>query len=458
MVTAAGGAWEFDLDDIGFDLTFDTGVEARVTDGDGDATTVGNPQPPVVDASHVEEFVRGQGFDPSSTVDITVLDAPGSLNPPVAEVLGFVTDGDGNFHWETGADLMPGYEVTVVGSTKVLELVLLTFDVFDVATNVISGTATTGTDVQIGGGNESEGLRCDGDRHGWCCLWSFDLDDIGFDLTFDTGVEARVTDGDGDSTVASPPPPAQIEASPVDEFVRGGGFDPDSTVDITVRDAPATSGGSVVVFDPVFPTDSEGNFHWDTGVDLMPGYEVTVVGSTKVLVLVPLTFDVFNVATEVISGTADPGTDVQVNGGNESEGFEVIVTADAGGDWSTDLTGTIDLTADMGSEARVVDDDGDATVAGPFGGGSVVEQLDGLQFQLEELFAGGELKQGNFNMLQKELNKALAELEDENLKKACKALKKFIKKVDKTKDAELPPDQKLEHTDQATAIMDAIGC
>ena len=39
------GAWEFDLDDIGFDLTFDTGVEARVTDGDGDATTVGNPQP-----------------------------------------------------------------------------------------------------------------------------------------------------------------------------------------------------------------------------------------------------------------------------------------------------------------------------------------------------------------------------------------------------------------------------
>ena len=70
---------------------------------------------------------RGQGFDPSSTVDITVLDAPGSLNPPVAEVLGFVTDGDGNFHWETGADLMPGYEVTVVGSTKVLELVLLTF-------------------------------------------------------------------------------------------------------------------------------------------------------------------------------------------------------------------------------------------------------------------------------------------------------------------------------------------
>lgn len=214
----------------------------------------------------------------------------------------------------------------------------------------------------------------------------------------------------------------------------------------------------MVVFDPVFPTDSEGNFHWDTGVDLMPGYEVTVVGSTKVLVLVPLTFDVFNVATEVISGTADPGTDVQVNGGNESEGFEVIVTADAGGDWSTDLTGTIDLTADMGSEARVVDDDGDATVAGPFGGGSVVEQLDGLQFQLEELFAGGELKQGNFNMLQKELNKALAELEDENLKKACKALKKFIKKVDKTKDAELPPDQKLEHTDQATAIMDAIGC
>ena len=101
-------------------------------------------------------------------------------------------------------------------------------------------------------------------------------------------------------------------------------------------------------------------------MDLLPGYEVTVVGSTKVLVLVPLTFAEFDPATDPVEGTAPVGAVVRLNGGNESDGFEVDVVADGSGFWSVDLLAEhgFDLTFDIGAEARVFDEDGDSTSVG----------------------------------------------------------------------------------------------
>ncbi len=294
-------------------------------------------------------------------------------------------------------DLVAGLELTVVGvdtgdiSVHVLEP--LTYDVFDVVGDVSAGTAdpaAVGRMVNVGVGNESEG--CDAsatiDAAGdWSVDWTSIPECPGFDLTADMGGSANLNDEtDGDSTQADSPGPRTISGSLTPysstDAVTGRGWAPDaaSGVMLTVKDGP---GGTVLLGPvPVAVTedwDGDGlpeSFLYDTGLDLVAGLELTVVGvdtgATSVHLLEPLTYDTLDVVTESSSGTADPsavGRSVRVSTGNESGGCDATATIDAAGDWSVDWAALpecpgFDVTSDMGSQVQLYDEtDGDSTTA-----------------------------------------------------------------------------------------------
>jgi parallel beta-helix repeat protein len=304
--------------------------------------------------------VWGNGFTPDTEVTVEINRGLSLLFSGVEWVNEF-----GDFWLESSVLPEPGDVVTVSDGTISRELVVaaLTFDLFDMAADVMAGTADPGGEVRVGYGNEFEGydtvVIADGSGN-----WYLDVSGT-FDLTFDTGADAAVYEPDGDATIAWPPPLPQIRANPQGDFVDGFGFSGDTTVSIVITDGTGTplfSGGAAV-------DETETHFSVFPEVDIQPGHVVTVTGDdsgvVKTLEVATLTFDVFDVAADVMAGTADPGGDVRVNGGDESGGFELFAVADGSGNWTADLSGEFDLTFDTWTEAAVDDNDGDATIAWP---------------------------------------------------------------------------------------------
>ncbi len=86
-------------------------------------------------------------------------------------------------------------------------------------------------------------------------------------------------------------------------------------------------------------------------------------GAAKVLIVATLTMNPIDVDGDTLSGTADPGTWVRVNYGNEFEAYEAFVETDDFGSWLIDLSGQFNLTSESGAEAAIDDEDGDFTFA-----------------------------------------------------------------------------------------------
>jgi len=389
-VADGSGNWSVDLNTAefgNFDLTPTMGAQAWVSDGDGDQTVAEPIPPPAFAASLPGDQIWGWSFTPDASVVVEIFASSVDVVPlftsdPVP------TDPGGNFNLDAGVhgqDLVPGTYIEVTGSFKTLEMVDVTFDTFDPGTDTIAGTAPVGAVVGFDVGNEGGGVGGqvvpDGSGN-----WSVDLNTAefgNFDLTGAMGGQAYVTDVDGDQTVAEPRFP-QFQASLTNDWVNGWSFTPDASVVVEIF---ASSVDVVPLFtsDPV-PTDGAGNFNLDAGVhgqDLVPGTYIEVTGSFKTLEMVDVTFDTFDPGSDTIAGTAPAGSVVGFDGGNEGSGFGGETTADGSGDWSVDLNtaefGNFDLTADMGAQARLTDEDGDQTVAEPVPPPSFAASLTGDQ-------------------------------------------------------------------------------
>jgi uncharacterized repeat protein (TIGR01451 family) len=367
--TTADGSGNWSVDFTGtFDVTGGTHANASVSDADGDSTHI-NKAPATISGDLSCNSVNGNGFASSSSVSVVVKDAPGGTT--VYSNGSVPTDGTGNFNLFCGfgPDLVPGMEITVSdgSTTKVLVLADLTIDSVDPATDVVSGTAPANSSVFVGvnnppgPGGSGQNTTADGSGN-----WSVDFTGT-FDVTGGTHANASVSDADGDSTHINKAP-ATISGDITEDFIGGEGFDPNATVSVEVRDAP---GGSLLFSDTV-PTDEEGSFGLccapEVGLpDLVPGMEITVSdgNSTKVLVLVPVTIDAVDPATDVVSGTAPANSSlfVGVNNPPGPGGTGLNTSADGSGNWSVDFTGTFDIDALTHTDLHVFDDDGDATNA-----------------------------------------------------------------------------------------------
>ena len=381
-VLAGLGLWSADFTGT-FDITASTHARAQIEDGDGDAT-VADKQPPAVHGDLSFDHVNGHQFAPNTTVSLTISDDAGTLYGPTD----ITTDDFGNFFIDRSAhniDLVPGLtiEATQGGTTKSLVLVPLSITEVNPSNDTVTGTTDPtvtppGSTVGVGVGDESGGAgrqvttAADGT---WVADFSTGPD--AFDITGTTGAQADIGDDDGDATIFGKGV-AQILGDLSFDNVNGHQFAPTATVSLSISDS------SGALFGPAdITTDEFGNFFVDRdahGVDLVPGLtiEATQGGTTKTLVLVPLSITEVNPSNDTVTGTTDPtvtppGTTVKLGVGNESGSAGRWVTTATDGTWVADFsTGTgddfftleFDITGTTNAQADINDDDGDATTFG----------------------------------------------------------------------------------------------
>ncbi len=340
-VAAVDGSWATDFDDVGdygetYDLAPGDWGHAQQCDADGDCTTLDwNVPNPRIAVDPNSELLWLNDFLGGSTVDVTVngVDLPGS--PFQTDQFGQLSTGfDPNLVDLVADDVVAAFDGV---TAKDHVVTALTIDVVSPDTNVISGTADPGTEVWVdvwGYGGAARTVTADGVGH-----WETDFDDLGvdgdsFDLVAGAAGYANQCDLDDDCTQVSwsvPDPAFYVE--PTINFVWGTEFTPDSSVVVTVN--------GVVAPGSPFPTDQNGTMatpDYDPAtLDLAAGDDVVLTdGSTiKEHTVTTLQLTSVDPDTNVVSGTAQPGTAVWVDAHDANAGRTVY--ADGGGNWTTDF-------------------------------------------------------------------------------------------------------------------------
>ena len=158
--------------------------------------------------------------------------------------------------------------------------------------------------------------------------------------------------------------------------VRGGrimlgDWTPGSTVHVTVDDDNNPANGTLASGDV---TMSDGNWMEIDNLGgsnlqsiLQTGQYVTASqgATTKTLQIAPLTVGGVDLASDTVTGTADPSAQLQVHVWNNSGGsdWSVNPTASPSGDWSADFTGIHTIVRGDNGGAMFWDSDGDWTEA-----------------------------------------------------------------------------------------------
>ena len=285
-------------------------------------------------------------------------------------------DEGGNLNAHLEYDVASGDTITVtdgVTAWKQHVITPLTVDGVDPDTDTVWGTAEPGSNVQVDAwGMAWRHVDADGTGY-WAVDFSVEPGEGEGEGTADLGPgtqgEARQQDQDMDSTAISWRVPGTfMRVNPHDDGVWGGEWTPDSTVDIYVGEPG----------DPDFSTSAEtdewGNFGIGGAYDIVPGDRITVDdgATTKETTSTALTVDGVDPDMDVVWGTAEPGTDVQVNtGGGDWVGR--AATADSNGEWSVDFSVSagpehqdrvFDIQAGTDGQAGQYDEDGDGTEIG----------------------------------------------------------------------------------------------
>ena len=369
-VADASGSWSVDFSGV-IDVQPGMTGNANVSDDDDDQTTaefvIGR-----ISTSLTNDWVQLDDWPGGSTVNLDV--GGTNLSVPVDSTgHAFV---DRSVH---GHDLVPGMVITATqGSvTKQLTLVNMSFDSLDPATNIATGTAPPGSQVNVGineGPTNFGNKQTTADSSG---NWQVDFTGR-IDITAGMNGFANVNDDDNDSTGVDWNAP-RLTASLTNNWVQLNGWRPGTAVALDVA-------GTNVSVTP----DGSGNAFVDSSrygqKDLVPGMVITATqGSvTKQLTLLNVSFDSLDPATNVAAGTAPPGSQVNVNINNGPAGLgNKSTTADSSGKWQVDFTGQIDITAGMNGSANVSDADGDQTTGEYFPPTAQLNVGENTFFQLQ---------------------------------------------------------------------------
>lgn len=380
------GAWSVDFATQAppFDITTESSVAATVVDDEGDATSA-SPLPgcPAIHAgqtckiqasvSGYADYILAAGFSPRSAVTATAFRSGNKIFGPASHR----TDRNGEWSFPTvtgdtpDLDLHPGdvVEVTDEGSsvTKRLTLTNLSITEMDIDADTITGITSPGDRV-IAGGNPGDAVVADVSSDG---SWTASFAPLGFNLTTESDPLAWVADGDGDVTYGYAPVGCPgigihhctIASSIEGDWISAEAMTPYSEVQFELFDAQGT-----LIFQGSETTGVSGTttgieVDWPTGIDLIPGMEITArdvaTGNVQRLTLGELFLDTVDPDTDTVSGRAPAGTTVSVVGA--ARGLEPV--ADSSGAWVADF-GTItgyDIGLDDQFNATIYDADGDAT-------------------------------------------------------------------------------------------------
>jgi hypothetical protein len=228
-VADAQGRWSVDFRAQGFDLVAGTNVTATVSDAEGDTThasvgpgcTSGSWGACAILADPTNDWVGVDAMTPSADVRLEIYASKGGRRIYGPVTLHTKADGTVDFlevAFTDNIDVAAGVYVVVRDlasrTTKALELTPLSIDRVDPATDVIEGTALTGTTVSIGGA----GFKPFDLQAGPGNAWRYDFHAIGYDVTDVDAFRVSSSDEDGDFTAVhggSPVPDCIPDATTV---------------------------------------------------------------------------------------------------------------------------------------------------------------------------------------------------------------------------------------------------
>ncbi len=194
-----------------------------------------------------------------------------------------------------------------------------------------------------------------------------------WDMQPGDGGDVAQWDDDGDSTQISwHVPDPRFTVWPYDDRVDGWDWLASASVTLTIdSDADPANG---VLYTTSLSTDRWGNFNLNLRriLDVQPGQWFTISdgATTRTHVVTGLTLDQFNPATDAVTGTAVPGSDVWVNACIPSVCQNRHEVADGLGRWTADFAhpgdepdeqNTLDLISNTWGSVHQSDADGDST-------------------------------------------------------------------------------------------------
>jgi hypothetical protein len=360
VVANAAGAWTADFSGM-TDLTYASDGGSQTSDDDGDSTGVWWATPTFQVAPNEGRVESTSRWTPGATIALTIEDASGVVYSDSQ-----TADGSGNFQfdvWEA-FDLLRSNVVTVSDgiTTKTHIVTELSANVVDVAADTVSGFTTEGTEVHVWvDGNGDAYATADGSGS-----WTADFSGQ-TDLTYTSQGGSQQVDEDGDATYDGWSSPT-FQVQPDDDVVASWrGWRGLVPVSVTVEDASGTElySGSAL------PDETYGDFRVDLRgiLDVQPGHIVEVSDgvATKTHEVMNLFITAVDFDSDEVFGTADAGTEVEVQAHGAQHAWR-IVTASGAGEWSADFSilagegdGIADLAFNSGVSANQYDDDNDVT-------------------------------------------------------------------------------------------------
>lgn len=250
--------------------------------------------------------------------------------------------------WDVEYDIQPGLLVTVDdGATSIQHTVkFLAVSEVDVENDTVSGTAEPGSWVQVVAvdmgtyQNMIRNVQVDGSGN-WIAGFSFSVGENPEDATYDIQYESSGWVVQADTTPPPhgatydewrvPKPYFHVEA--LNNSVWGGDWPTGSVVTVTMGDSPPLLVGTA-------PVDAWGNWSlWDGEVDIQAGSLISVSNGNLVVShwVTSLAVAQVNPSSDVVSGSAEPGSSVQVVVYDYQQVFR-NVQADENGDWSADFS------------------------------------------------------------------------------------------------------------------------
>jgi hypothetical protein len=309
------GAWMADFNTMPFDITEEMRPWsfAQISDDDGDANEAGTPPPPQMPTMFAWlewDAVDGHGWLPGSTITLTV--GGHAFTQSLAE-------GETSVHFDVGPDhdLVVSDVVTMTDDTTLKDLLIppVAITDYNLGAKTVSGTydPNLGLRVSVDGMVPDLVARNDG-------TWTATFDELG-PLMWGDAIQ---TDSDGDEAAATIQTPNPIILAIADDnTVVGLGWAEGRLVDLKILC------GAVECYTDSMIVPAPSDVPWTNavfqlgGFDLLAGHRI-VMGQgdpaagryEKELLVSSIHVERFEIASQVVYGTGDPGARffVRING------------------------------------------------------------------------------------------------------------------------------------------------
>ena len=380
----SGGTWSVDFDPD-FDLGRYSGVQARIEEPDGDATTT-DKEAAVIGADLLWDNIEIGNFPANATGTITI------NGTPVSET--FSTDEWGNEYFDRSrhnTDLVVGTTiVATVGSfSKSVTLESLAISTVNLDTEEVFGTAGNGRPGRVNAFDEDEGSFEDFTTNG-SGLWSVQFDE--FNLRGSTEVSAEIPDLEGDATIYARRVP-HVAATVQWNFIDADQFPAESTLTFELY---SSEGGTLLTTPPVeIVADEFGHagFSPEDGVTLAPGMFVRVSGGgfTKELNIVDVAITGVDTENNRARGIAPASMEAFVTASDqENEQEQMVLANDPENDGTWLASFSFDIVGGTVVWLNVPDEDGDSSDA-TANGQSLNVDMDGDTIHAAGFPQGGTL-------------------------------------------------------------------